>query len=177
MFSMTAEMAPQGTTTAAGLMFAGVTVALIAIWWFFLRGMEKKTSGWDALQQKFPAREVTKPGIAFKHRSGFFGPTRQGQVANAFLLEFAQEGLLITPDFAKDSPILIPWSGIKEVQTIEPALVKTMIIVSVDYETRMHFHLPEAALSSLRQYVPIDRFRQPQNLVDEIKTRIKNRPR
>jgi hypothetical protein len=120
---------------------------------------------------------VNKSGIQYKHSTGFFGPTRSGQVANAFLLEFAQEGLLITANFAKESPILIPWSAIVEVKTIEPGLVKTAVIVSVHYETRVHFHLPEDSLASLRQHIPAERFRKPESLFDEIKTRSQKRPK
>lgn len=159
----------------AGLIVTILIASVIALWWFFVRNQGRKTSDWDSLLRKFPTGAIHRTGARFKRCTGFFGDGRNGQVYEAFTLECAHEGLLITANFAKKTPILIPWPSVRDVETIDPVFTKTVVILSVDYEPRIRFHVPASALASLQQNLSADNFNKPQNLFDEIKNRINDR--
>ena len=93
-----------------------------------------------------------------------------------FLIELAQEGFLVTVNFAR-TPILIPWSDIREVEQVDTGFLGPTVIASVDYDKRVRFHLPKDALAGLQQNVPAERFREPTSLLNMIKNRLHNPPR
>jgi hypothetical protein len=159
------------------LMVAGFIAAIILFLWVFTRLIPRKMSGWDVLAQRFPSNDVHKFGGRFRGCNGFFGERRDNNVNGAFLIECAQEGLAVTANFARQSPIPIPWSAIREVEQIDTGFAGTKVIVNVNYEKRMGFFLPKSALPELQQNVPADRFREPNSLFAMIKDRFHNPPR
>jgi hypothetical protein len=48
------------------------------------------------------------------------------------------------------------------------------VMVTLDYEKRVCFHLPKDALAALPQNVPADRFREPTSLFQMVKDRLQN---
>ena len=156
---------------------AGTVIGAVIVWlWLFTRFIPRKMSGWDALAQRFAATDVHKFGGRYKGCTGTFGECRGGSINGAFRIEFAQEGLLVTASFAKRSPLLIPWSSIREVEVVELPFGLTKVFVTVDYEKRVRFHLPKDALAGLQQNVSADRFRAPTSVMDMIKNRLRNPP-
>jgi hypothetical protein len=72
-----------------------------------LRAMLKRQTGWKALTQRFPATDVHKFSGRYKRQTGCFDEGPENAVSGQFLIELAQEGFLVTPYFARRSPILI----------------------------------------------------------------------
>jgi hypothetical protein len=157
---------------------AGIIGVIFLFVWFATRFIPRRISRWDTLVLRFPANDVHKFGGRYGGCSGFFGNHRRNNdVSSAFLIEFAQEGLAITANFAKKSPILIPWSAIREVEQIDGGFAPGAVIVNVDYETRMGFFLPKPALEDLQKNLPGTRFSEPKTLFGFIKERFQNRPK
>src|SRR5271154_5759514 len=74
-------------------------------------------TGWKALTQRFPATDFHKFGGRYKRQRGRFGGGLR-QTTGGFLIELAQEGFLVTANFAR-TPILIPWSAIRDVTELD----------------------------------------------------------
>jgi len=172
---MTGDTGSESHPVAASLMAAGMIVAILFFWWYARRYGPRKTSDWDNLSRKFPATDAHKFGGRYKNRNASFGNRNEASIDSAFLIEFAREGFLVTPNFAKTLPILIPWAAIREVRTIDPGFMKPVVLVNVEHEKRMCFHLPEDALATLQQNVPADRFRAEASLFEVIKDRWQHR--
>jgi hypothetical protein len=158
------------------LLFAGFLGVAALFAWLILRVIPRKVSGWDILARRFPAGVARPTGGRFAACVGFFRGSRSGNIRGAFLVECAPEGLLITANFARQLPILIPWSAIREVQPVATGFGRTDILVSVDFEKRMGFFLPAAALPELRRQVPPERVTAPTSLVEIITNRFRNQP-
>ena len=86
------------------LMVAGAIACAVFIS-RFMGVLTRKTTGWRALTQRFPASDVHKFGGSYKNRNGIFGSGNE--VNKAFLIELAHEGLFITAGFDR-APNLIP---------------------------------------------------------------------
>ncbi len=146
--------------------------AVCFFWWYSRRYGPRRTSDWDTLSRKFPATDVHKFGDRYKNLNASFGDRHEASIDSAFLIEFAQEGFLVTPNFARTLPILIPWASLHEVKPVIPGFImKAVVLVTVDYEKRVCFHLPKDALATLQQNVPADRVRAETSLFGEIKNR------
>jgi hypothetical protein len=169
---MIAAAASESHPVLGALMAAGMIGGILVFVWLFTRFIPRKTSGWKALSQRFSATDVHKFGGRYTGCTGSFGYGRGSSIDGAFLSEFAQEGLLVTANFAKQTPILVPWPSIREVETVEIIFGRTDVIVTVDYEKRVRFHLPKDALAGLQQNVPAGRFREPTSLLGLVKDRL-----
>jgi hypothetical protein len=138
-----------------------VTLGLIALGILAIRGvhaLNRHYTGWKALTQKFPATDVHKFGGRYKRQSAFIGNRQDSDVSGQFLIELAQEGLLVTANFSRD-PLLIPWSAIRDVEEMN-VFGWTQVRLTVDYESRLVFLLPKAALAEIHGNIPADRFHQ-----------------
>lgn len=155
----------------AALIAGGMMAGVIVFWWLAARVVPRKASDWDVLAVKFPPNGAHKSGERYRRCTGSFGEHRGGNIDNAFLIEFAQEGLLVTANFARHLPILVPWPAIREVQTVDPGFLRAMVIVTVDYEKTMRFHLPREAMAGLQQNVARDRVREPTTFYELISKR------
>ncbi len=116
----------------------------------------RKLTGWNALVQFFPANNPQKTGEAYR-ASGFVGHESSGRYRQ-FLIEFASEGMVVTPNFARAWPIMIPWSAIKSVAALNFAV--SDVTVYLEYEKALAFSIPIAALPTLQEHVPADRISQ-----------------
>ena len=153
------------------------TFGLIALGVAFLRGLNALTkyqTGWKALTQRFPATDVHKFGARYKKQAGVFGSGRGSVVSGAFLIELAQEGLLITPNFAARFPILIPWPAIRDVSEMNLFGLYSTVLLTVDYEKPVKFHLPTDALKAIHENVPAEKFHATGSFLDLIKQRVAN---
>ena len=154
-----------------------VTLGLIALGFAVVRGMNalmKYQTGWKALTQRFPATDVHKFGARYKNQSGDFGRGRGSVVSGTFLIELAQEGLLVTADFVKHLPILIPWSAIRDVSEANLFGFYSTVLLTVEYEKPVKFHLPTSALKAIHENVPAEKFHEARSFLDLIKQRAAN---
>jgi hypothetical protein len=137
-----------------------ITAGLIALGIAFVRGAnayQRYWTGWKALTQRFPAADVHKFGGRYKRRSGFFGGSSKNCVSGMFLIELAQEGFLVTANFAR-TPILIPWSAIRDITEMNVFGFMSMNEITVDYEDKLSFTIPKDALTAIQESVPAERF-------------------
>lgn len=151
-------------------------VAVVFVWMWFTSAMAAQMAGWKNLVEKFPATEIERPGDTFKKQSGWIGST---EFRRAFDLQLIQEGIRVCPDFARRSPILIPWSKITEVAVSEARVFghQQNILLTVEWEKQLQFSLPPKVLPTIETGVSADRFRKIEiaPLSELVKERWKNR--
>lgn len=164
MFSALAETSGFGRDVLIALPFAIAAVVLLRMRWFF-----RKISGWDALAQRFPPMKIRALGAEYRVK-GSCGRLRSGRGSGGkfFQIAFAQEGLLVTASFASESPILIPWSSIRQVSGADFGSWGGDVCVRVDYEKTLLFHFPKDALAVLQQNVPAERIQKFATSVGEL---------
>jgi hypothetical protein len=137
------------------------TIGLIVSGLLLIRGIRawgRYCTGWNALTKRFPATGAHKFGGRYQRQTGFFGTSRNSSDGGGFTLELAQEGLVVTADFDR-TPLLIPWPAIRDVE--EASLFGwTRLLITVDYESRLRFTLPQEALREIQGNVPPERFHQ-----------------
>ena len=129
-----------------------ITFGIAVLWGF--NAFNRYCTGWKALTQRFPAAEAHKFGARYKRQLGRFG-TGLGRTTGGFLIELAQEGFVVTANFAH-TPILIPWSSICDVRSDMFGLLSRVEIV-VDYESRLSFTFPKDALTFIQENIPAER--------------------
>ena len=159
------DYSPLFTPRVIGI-FALIVASAVALGIVLLRGYEafgRYCTGWKALKQKFPARDVHKFGSRYKGRTGFFygcggvwGSSSSHQSVSGFLIELALEGLLVTANFDR-SPILIPWSAICDVTERDMFGLLSVVYITVDYEKKLEFTIPKEALIAIQENVPPER--------------------
>lgn len=108
---------------------------------------------WKTLTRRFPATDVHTLGKKYSGQDGYFGGVKGG-LYGQFRIELAQEGLLVTLWFAKRSPILIPWSDIRDA-AVGDALGN---ILTVNYEKELKFSIPNEALTAIHENIPAERW-------------------
>ena len=145
-------------------------VAAVFVWIWFTNAMAAQMAGWRNLFEKYPAPEVERPGEVFKRLTGNIG---SAEFRRGFTVQLIQEGLLVRPDFARRSPILIPWSKISDVAVSEGTVFgrEQYLQLTVEWEKRLLFSLPPKVLPTLEKNVPTDRFRKvkvPLTLLGEL---------
>jgi hypothetical protein len=149
-------------------------IAVMVAWMSGMNALSRIMSGWKALAQQFPATDVHKFGGKYKGQRGDIG--RKMHVQGVFLIELAQEGLLVTPDFAARSPILIPWSAIRDVSEVNLLGFYSTVLITVGCEKPMSFHLPADALQAIHENVPAEKFHKAGSFLDLINQRAANQP-
>ena len=149
----------------ACMVFPLLTAGAVLIGLRGFRRQLQEMSGWDDLLRRFPAGPLHKTGGSFGAGGICAGPGNskyQGKRNDRpFFIEFAQEGFLVTANFAANCPILIPWSGVREVSGLGSGTVITAVCIAVDYDRTLQFHLPISALPGIRRHVASDRFQKP----------------
>jgi hypothetical protein len=174
LLSALAETGGFGRAVLIALPFVVTAVVLLRLRWFF-----RKVSGWDALAQRFPPMQVHKLGAEYRVK-GMCGRLRSGRGSGSkfFRIAFAREGLLVTASFASDSPILIPWSSIREISGADFGSWGGDVCVRVDYEKPLLFHFPMEALALLQQNVPAERIQKfATSLGELLRNRMHQSPR
>jgi hypothetical protein len=151
------DYSPLFTPRIMGI-FALFTVGTIAfgvviIWGFNAFG--RYSTGWKTLTQKFPATDFHKFGGRYKRQLGQFG-TGLRRTTGGFLIELAQEGFLVTANFAR-TPILIPWSAIRDVNELDVFGLLSSVKLVVDYEPGLSFTIPKDALTVIQGNIPAER--------------------
>lgn len=150
------------------------TMVVIALGVVVLRGLNvlnRQLTGWKGLARRFPVTaahtfgEKCPAGGSFAHiRNRIPG----------FMIEFAPEGMLVTPDFAKTSPILVPWSAVGSVSEVA-AFGRSDVVLYVKCEKPFRLHFPSEAIPVLQRYLPAERFRKEESLSDLLKDRMNQR--
>jgi len=151
-----------------------VTITVIVLGVVLLRGFNALALwliGWKRLTRHFPVTEVHPSGEKYRV-SGRFANVRN--VISGFKVEFAPEGMLVTPDSAKTSPILVSWSDIDSVLQVT-LFGRSDVMVAVQFEEPFHLHFPSEAVPALQRYVPAERFRKEASLGDLIRNRMNQR--
>jgi len=125
--------------------------------WFGFHAFSRTLTGWKTLAQRFPPTDVHK--VSGKYTcSGAVG-SLGGNWPN-YVIESAQEGLLVTPHFARHLPVLIPWSGVRSVSEVDAGVFGSVVTLTVEYDKLMQFHLSKEALQAIREFLPAELFRK-----------------
>jgi hypothetical protein len=145
-------------------------IAVPVVLWFGFHAFSRFLTGWKTLAQRFSLTDVHKFGTKYRC-SGAVGALR-GSWPN-YVIEFAQEGFVVTPNFARRSPILVPWSGIREISEVDAGGWGDVVTVTVEYDKLMQFYLSKDALQAIRENVPTERLRK-ESFSQLIKNRLNN---
>jgi hypothetical protein len=177
---MMTEFIKQLTTpeSAKAYLILLVLVAAVVVW---IRGtsvLSAKMAGWKNLVEKFPATDIERPGDTFKNQTGWIGNT---EFRRTFNIQLLQEGIRVCPNFARRSPIMVPWSKITGVAVSEARVVGVQqnVLLTAEWEKLLQFSLPPKVLPTVEANVPADHFRKVEitPLVELVKERWKNRER
>jgi hypothetical protein len=162
------------------LMVSVLTVILMA-GWAGICSISRWQTDWKVLCERFPVTEVQRLGKKYKRRSGSFhlkSGRRPFCTNSAFSIELAQEGVLVTANFARRLPLLIPWSEICNVEDLT-AFGHEIVFLSVHYEKDVvnqnkiaRFSLPIDALGIVLGYVPAELLHK-ENISELLKDRLR----
>jgi len=128
-------------------------------------------TGWSILTQRFPGTDAHGLGQKFRCR-GYIAAL--GGKTN-YTIQIASEGLFIRAFFARKEPILVPWSSLKSVSETDAGFLGDVVMLEVDYEKGMGFHIPKELLEAIRGNIPADRIEKPKSLGDVIDDRLHGR--
>ena len=160
----------------AAILFPFLLVAFAVLWMWGFKALSAKTSGWKALVEKYPASEIERSEDIFKNVNGDIGSTRFNR---AFDVQLVEEGIRVSPSFARRFPILIPWSKITEVTMSEAHVMghEQNILLKAEWEKPLHFSLPQKTLPAIQAKVAADHFRKIEigSLPELFRERLKNR--
>ena len=140
-------------------------------------------TGWKALTQRFPVTSVQNPGQKYPGQTCYFN-ARQWRssfsIQRMFSVELAQEGIVVTAYFARQSPLLIPWP---EVCAVEDATLfgSEIVHVSAYYDKAIadrryivRFTVPREALPTMMGHVPIELLRKTDSFSELLRDRLKS---
>src|SRR6185312_780072 len=119
------------------LTVVGIIAAIVAIGfavWRLGQAIARAASGWKNIVQRFPDNGDRMPGVQYPCKGKVSG-LECGY--NAFRIQIAYEGLRITPTFARNAPVLVPWPAVKQITETDLGILGHFIILQVDYEKRM----------------------------------------
>ena len=136
MHTMIANTLPSAQALLVVLGFGG----LIGLLFLVVKLVSLKMSGWQAIAERFPMRDVSFTGDSFKKQDGVVGGIGSGR-RGFFNIRLASEGVCIYPLFARRNPCLIPWSAIRRVSVADSSFH-----VVVDFERPFEFFLPAEVL-------------------------------
>lgn len=143
----------------------------------------KLFTGWKALTRRFPITDVHKFGKKYTGQTGYFNRkswNRPFCLSSLFSVELAQEGLLVTALFARNSPLLILWADVRDVNDSDVFGWPTVLVTAdyergvVDHDREVTFSLPKAALTVIQANVPADRLHKTDSFSELIKKRAEN---
>jgi hypothetical protein len=156
-----------------GIIFGVLVLAgVVVIFWRGVNALLKRQAGWADLAQYFPVTTpVHKLGGRYKRRTGYFGHERKLPLKGMFLLEFAEEGVLVTASFARRAPLLIPWTAVRNLTETRLSGSYAAVVMSLNYRKEVKFHLPDEAILALGKTVPPERLSHLAALPDLIKRR------
>jgi hypothetical protein len=121
--------------------------------------LTRRVCGWDGLAREYPPPQIDKTGGAFR-AGGFFGGKIQYQArgsAKPFTVEPAQQGLLITANFASNVPIFIPWTSVREASWVDGGL-GSVLTLTIENQRSLQFYLPKDAVPIVQANIPPERF-------------------
>jgi hypothetical protein len=136
---------------------------------------------WKALTRRFPTGEVQKLGEKYSSQSGLF--VRKSwrwfsSIKSMFTVELARQGVLVTAGFARNAPLLIPWSDIFKVDQLT-LFGSEKIFISARYDQEIagqkslvQFSLPAAALATVMGNVPAELLQQTSSFSEVIRNRL-----
>jgi hypothetical protein len=120
-------------------------VVFVLIWIRVLNWLCIKMSDWPSMAARFPSQSFGQTGEVYKAQMGTVGKMR---MRRGFRIELFEEGLKITPRFAKSMPLFVPWSRLVSVES-----VPFSVLVTLDSAGNTHFYLPRAAFDCIRSRV------------------------
>jgi hypothetical protein len=143
-------------------------VALAGLLLLVVKLFAIKMSGWKEIAGRFPMRDVSFTGDSYKQQSGVvgsIGSSRRG----FFDIRMAQEGVCVSPYFARRNPCLIPWSAVRRVSVSDSSLH-----VVVNYERPFEFFLPAEALAAFQSRLSPQLFQKALSPFEAAKTALKD---
>jgi hypothetical protein len=120
-------------------------VVFVIIWNRLLNRICTKMSDWPNVAARYPSQPFRHPLDVFKGQTGVVGKMR---MRRGFMIELFEEGLKITPRFAKTLPLFVPWSRLVSVES-----VPFSVLVMLDSIGDTWFYLPRIAFDSIRSRV------------------------
>ena len=141
----------------------------------------KVFTGWKALTRRFPVTDIHRFGKKYTGQTGYFNRkswNRPFCLSSLFSVELAQEGLLVTALFARNSPLLILWDDIRDVDDSDVFGWPTVLMTAdyergvVDHNREVIFSIPKDALTVIQANVPADRLHKTGSLSQLIKNRM-----
>jgi hypothetical protein len=134
-----------------------LAIAFIPFYYF----LNRKLTGWMGLTDRFPLHDLHKTGETY-WATGFIRRQNSGRY-RLYQIEFAAEGFIVTPNFARAWPILVPWSKIRNVAAMVnrgSSMFDSDVTIYVEDERGLGFSVPIAALATIQANVPADRIQQ-----------------
>ena len=120
-------------------------VVLVLLWIRVLNWICIRMSDWPNMVARYPSPPLDQSREVFKWQTGAVGKMR---MRRGFMIDLLDEGLKITPRFAKTLPLFVPWSRVVSVESIPLA-----VIVTLDSTGKTCFYLPRAASDFIRSRV------------------------
>ena len=121
----------------------------------------RKMSGWKTIATRFSSPNTLIAGEAYKKRDGVIGDDVYRQ---RFNIHLTSEGVYVCAFFARQAPILVPWSSIRSVSDCN-----LILLLTVDYDKTMQFYLPSAASAFVKEKVPVERWQKGDVIVGSAK--------
>ncbi len=142
--------------------------ALFGLLLLAMKVVSLKLSGWKAITERFPMREVNSTGARYKQQPGVVGKIGSGR-RGFFDICFASEGVCIRLASSRQNPCFVPWSAIRRVSVSDSSL-----FVVVDYERPFEFFLPAEALPTFQANLSPQLFQKAVSPLDAAKAALKD---
>ena len=127
-------------------------VSLLVAWVLIFKKRSRTSSGWDAIAARFPVATTLTLDETYKRQYGIIGNTYYRQ---AFDVQLTPEGVRIRSSFASQTPIMVPWASIRNVYGGQ-----FILVLAVDYESKLEFHLPSTVSVVVKEHVPAERWQK-----------------
>ena len=137
-----------------------IGVSLLVSWPLIFKKLCRKESGWDALAVRFPAATTLTLGETYKQQTGIIGNNCYEQ---GFDVQLTPDGVRIRSSFARQTPILVPWASIRTVSS-----GRFILVLTVDYENKLEFHLPSIVSAVVKEHVPAERWQKRVSLIETV---------
>lgn len=153
---------------AQALLAVVVFAALVGLLFLAVKLVSLKMSGWQAITERFPMRDVSFTGDSFRKQDGVVGDIGSDR-RGFFDIRLASEGVCIYPLFARRKPCLIPWSEIRRVSVSD-----TSLLVVVNYERTFEFFLPVEILPTFQNRLQSGSFHKSVSPFEAAKAALKD---
>ena len=120
----------------------------------------RKICGWDKLVRKYPLPHIDKTGEIYR-AGGLFGVRINTTPVGALNHSPSNppiKAFLSPPISRLTRQIFIPWIGIREASCVDEGSMGSVLTVTVENEWTLQFYLPQAAVPTIQNNIPAERF-------------------